>query len=77
MKKFKAGEALVFQPSWSSKKFKGAEVYYNHPLKYEDVVHFLAYHSPAIGHCIVTTYEGQVITMMHPEDFRLATDEEV
>lgn len=77
-KKFKAGEAIVFEPNWSEGgKKKGATVYKNHPLKYGDIVHFLADHSPAYGHCIVTTYEGKVITMLHPEDFRKATDDEV
>lgn len=77
MKKFKAGQAIVFQPSWAESKKKGGVVYKGHPLKYGDVVHFLANHSPAFGHCIVTDYNGKVTTMLHPEDFRLATDDEV
>lgn len=75
--KFKPGQAIVFQPNWSKNKKKGDVVYKNHPLRYGDIVHFLAHMTPAYGHCIVTTYEGKVITMLHPEDFRLATDEEV
>jgi len=76
--KFKAGQAIVFEPKWAEcGPVKGGTVYKKHPLKYGDVVHFLAYHEPAFGHCIVTTYEGKVITMLHPEDFRKATDEEV
>jgi len=75
--KFKAGQAIVFEPNWSKSKTKGAEVYKGHPLKYGDIVNYLAEHTPAIGHCIVTTYEGKVITMLHPSDFRAATDEEV
>lgn len=77
MKKFKSGQAIVFEPSWSKSKKKGSEVYKNHPLKYGDIVHFLAYHYPAIDHCIVTDYDGKITTMLHPEDFRKATDDEV
>lgn len=76
-RKFKAGQAIVYEPKWAKNKKKGSTVYKNHPLKYGDIVHFLAEHYPAIGHCIVTTYEGKVITMLHPDDFRAATDEEV
>lgn len=74
---FKAGQALVFEPKWAEQKFKGGTVYKNHPLKYGDVVHFLAEHSPAYGHCIVVDYDGKITTMVHPEEFRLPTDEEV
>lgn len=76
-KKFKAGQAIIYEPTWAKKKTKGGLVYKGHPLKYGDIVHFLAEHSPATGHCIITTYEGKVVTMLHPEDFRAATDEEV
>jgi len=76
-KKFKPGQAIVFEPSWAKNKVKGKEVYKNHPLKYGDIVHYLAEHSPALGHCIVTTYYGKVITMLHPDDFRKATEDEV
>lgn len=77
MKKFKSGQAIVFEPKWAIEKFKGGLVYKNHPLKYGDIVHYLADHSPAIGHCIVTTYDGKVITMLHPADFRKAKENEV
>ena len=75
--KFKAGDAIVFEPKWSKSKKKGAEVWPGHPLKYGDIVHFLAEHHPAVGHCIVTDYDGKITTMLHPEDFRKATEEEV
>jgi len=75
--RFEAGQALVFIPKWAKNKKKGSKVYKKHPLRYEDVVHFLAYHTPAYGHCIVVDYDGKVTTMLHPEDFRLATEEEV
>jgi len=78
MKKFKAGQAIVFEPKWAEcGPVKGGIVYKGHPLKYGDIVHFLADHSPAFGHCIVVDYSGKITTMLHPEDFRLATEEEV
>lgn len=75
--KFKPGDAIVFEPKWAQSKKKGGEVYPGHPLKYGDIVHFLAEHSPAVGHCIVVDYDGKITTMLHPEDFRKATDEEI
>lgn len=78
MKKFKAGQAIVFEPKWAEcGPVKGGTVYKNHPLKYGDIVHFLAHMTPAYGHCIVVDYDGKVTTMLHPEDFRAATTEEV
>lgn len=81
-KKFKPGQAIVFEPSWAQEKFKGGITYkaangQEHPLKYGDIVHYLAEHTPATGHCIVVDYEGKITTMLHPEDFRAATDDEV
>jgi len=76
--KFKPGDAIVFEPKWAEcGPVKGGIVYKGHPLKYGDIVHFLAEHSPAVGHCIVVDYDGKITTMLHPEDFRKATDEEV
>ena len=82
MAKFNPGQAIIFEPKWSLEKFKGGVTYRSstgieHPLKYGDIVHYLTEHSPAYGHCIVVDYDGKVTTMLHPEDFRLATDEEV
>lgn len=79
---FKPGQAIVFEPRWAMEKFKGGKTYVSavgveHPLKYGDIVHFLAEHSPAYGHCIVVDYDGKVTTMLHPSDFRAATDDEV
>jgi hypothetical protein len=71
---FKPGQAIVFVPKWWERY---PEYHDKHPLKYGQVVHYLAEHSPARGHCIVTTYEGKIVTMIHPEDCRPATDEEV
>ena len=72
--KFKPGQAIVFAPTWWDIYDKGLEDY---PIKPGDVVHFLAEHSPAVGHCIVVDYDGKITTMLHTNDFRAATDEEV
>lgn len=76
-KTFKPGQSIVFEPTWAKSKESGGVVYPGHPLKYGDIVLFLANIEPAYGHCIVTTYQGKVITMLHPEDFRKATEDEV
>lgn len=76
-KKFKAGQAIVYEPKWFKTKVKGAKLGPKSPIAYGDVVHVLAEHTPAIGHCIVTHYDGRIVTMLHPEDFRAATDDEV
>ena len=79
---FQPGQAIVFEPRWALEKWKGGVTYrtaggHEHPLKYGDIVTYLAEHSPARGHCVVVDYDGKVTTMLHPDDFRLATDEEV
>lgn len=80
---FKSGQAIIFEPKWAQEKFKGGITYKNpktgkeHPLRYGDVVNFLAEHSPAYGHCIVVDYDGKITTMVHPDEFRAATDEDV
>ena len=66
--KFKHLEAIVFDPKW--------EIDPRHPLKRNEVVFFLG-ESPNVLHAIVVTYEGQIITMVHTEDFRKATEDEV
>lgn len=81
-KMWKPGQAIVFEPKWAQEKFKGGITYKDskgneHPLKYGDIVHFIAEHSPAYGHCIVVDYDGKITTMVHPDEFRAATDEEV
>lgn len=77
MKKFKPGQAIVFEPSWAAIKTKRAKVYKGHPLKYGDRVLFIAHITPAYGHCVIATYQGKVITMLHTDDFRAATEDEV
>jgi hypothetical protein len=69
--KFKHCEAIVFDPSWK------VENYPDHPLKRGQVVYFLGNIPNRQGHCIVVTYGGDSIPMVHPGDFRKAKEEEV
>ena len=71
---FKAGQAIVFEPRW----WKDNPQYHDkYPLKYGEIVSYIAEHSPAYGHCIVVKYDGTVVTMIHPAECRPATDDEV
>lgn len=71
-RKFKAGEAIVFDPpKWKVEDFP------DHPLKRNQVVYFLTGIPNVPGHCIVTTWDGDVIPMLHPGDFRTADDSEL
>ena len=70
---FAPGSAIVFEPEWA----KGKKVSKKHPLKYGEVVYFLTDIPNVPGHCIVTKWKGVVVPMIHPDDCRLATDEEL
>lgn len=70
--KFKMGEAIVFDPTWWNKSLK-----IKHPLKKGQIVYFLSDIPNVFGHCIVATYSGKIIPMVHPEDFRKAKEEEL
>lgn len=65
---FETGEAVVFDPEYQAT---------THPLNKGTVVYFLSYIPNVPGHCIVATSKGQVVPMIHPEDLRKATDEEL
>lgn len=71
-KSFKPGTAMVFEPKWWLKT-----VYNDHPLKYKELVYFLTDIPNVQGHCIVATYDGRVVPMVHPDDFREATEDEL
>lgn len=69
---FRSGEAIVFDPQgWKVEDYPG------HPLKRNQVVYFLSDIPNVGGHCIVATWDGLVIPMLHPGDFRKAKDEEL
>lgn len=70
--KFKLGEAVAFDPpKWN------VEDYPDHPLKRNEIVYFLTKIPNVHGHCIVATYEGKVIPMIHPGDLRKVKDSEL
>jgi hypothetical protein len=71
--KFKSGTAIVFEPKWAKDK----KVDKRHPLKYGEVVYYLTDIPNVIGHCIVVKYNGKTIPMIHPEDCRVAKEEEL
>lgn len=78
MKKFKHCEAIVWVPKWYKKWSKQRPHLVNqHPLVYGEIVYFLGEIPNVPGHCIVAKYSGQVVPMVHPEDFRKAKDEEL
>lgn len=66
---FKNCEAIVFNPKW--------EVDVRHPLKRNQIVYFLGEIPNVPGHCVVVTWDGKVVPMVHPGDFRKAKDEEL
>jgi hypothetical protein len=80
MKKLKPnlipGLAVVFDPKWG-RTLKGRAMGYGHPLTPGEVVYFLAYIPNVPGHCIVAKYGGKVIPMIHSEELREATEEEL
>lgn len=45
-------------------------------LEYGEQVLYLGEVPNAIGHCAVAKWSGEVVWLVHPQDFREATDEE-
>ena len=72
-KSFRQGEAIVFEPQWALDKM----VDERHPLRYGEIVYFLTDIPNVGGHCIVAKYDGKVVPMVHPGDFRVATEDEL
>jgi hypothetical protein len=70
---FKPGTAIFFEPEWAKNK----KVDERHPLEYGEVVYFLTDIPNVPGHCIVAKHSGEVVAMVHPQDFREATEDEV
>lgn len=66
---FQPGTAVVFEPKWVSVVV--------HPLRYGELVYFLTDIPNIPDHCIVATFDGRVVPMIHPDELRIATEEEV
>lgn len=71
--KHKRMSVIVFEPSWAKKQ--GVDK--RHPLKYGEHVLYLGDIPNVPGHCAVAKYEGQVVWLVHPEDFREAAEDEL
>ncbi len=76
-KKFKYLEIVTFEPSWGRNASEYERAYASHPLRWNETVLFLGNIPNAEGHCAVAKHSGEVIWLVHPEDFRKATDEEL
>jgi len=75
--KFNYLEAIVFDPKWWNRFMEDSTDYMNHPLKPKDVVYYLGDIPNVPGHGIVIKRSGGIVTMVHPEDFRKAREEEL
>lgn len=64
---------VVFEPHYAKKH---PEAYDKHPLKLGEQVLYLGDVPNAIGHCAVATFKGNVVWLVHPEDFREAREDE-
>lgn len=73
MAKHKKLSIVVFEPKWA----KNNKVDKRHPLKYGEVVLYLGDIVNCPGHCCVVKYSGESIWMVHTEDFRTGTEDEV
>ena len=71
--KLKPMQSVVFEPEWAENK----KLDKRHPLKYGELVLFLGEMKDVPGHCAVATYDGRVVLMVHPGDFRRAKEDEL
>ncbi len=74
MKKLKKLSIVVFEPDYAKKH---PEAYENHPIKLGEQVVYLGDIPNAPGHCIVAKFSGEVVWLVHPQDFREATEDEM
>lgn len=74
MKKLKKMSIVVFDPHYGKKH---PEEYKNSPVKIGEQALYLGDIPNAPGHCAVAKHSGEVVWLMHPQDFREATEEEV
>lgn len=64
-------EVVVYDPSWYK---PGME---DPTIKVGETVLYLGEIPNVSGHCAVAKHDGVILWLMHPEDFRKATDEEL
>jgi hypothetical protein len=66
------GEAIVFDPAF----IDDADLI-SGPIQRGEVVYFLSNIPNVPGHCIVARYNGKIVAMVHPSDFREAREDEL
>lgn len=71
-KKLKLLAVVVFEPNT-----KFPEHYKNSPVRIGEQVLFMGLIPNVPGHCAVAKSSGELVWLMHPEDFRMATDDEL
>lgn len=69
--KFQYLEAVVFDVSYCRGDYS------RHPLKNGQLVIYLGEIPNVPGHCVVATYEGHVVPMIHPDELRQAEEDEL
>jgi hypothetical protein len=67
-------EIVVFDPLYAKKY---PEAYKDSPVKLGEHVLYLGDIPNCSSHCAVANYDGKVIWMMHPLEFRRATEDEL
>lgn len=75
--KFKHCEAIVFAPIWWDAWYATTDKHPKHPLDKGEVVYYLGEIPNVPSHCLIVKYSGEVVAMVHPEDFRKAKEEEL
>jgi len=67
--RFKHLECVVFSPPFKVTK--------KSPIALNEVVLFLGDIPNVPGHCAVVKYNGEVVWLVHPQDFRKAKEDEL
>lgn len=72
-KKLKYLSIVVFEPWYAT---QNPDAYEKSPIKVGEQVLYLGEVPNASGHCAVVKWSGEVVWLVHPGDFREATEEE-
>jgi hypothetical protein len=71
MKKLRKLSIVVFEPEYAKKH---PEAYKDHPIKLGEHVLYLGDIPNGDGHCACAKHSGEVVWLLHPQDFREATE---
>lgn len=69
----KQNEVCFFEPTW----WKSLTAPIRHPLHFGDRVYYLGDIPNVPGHCIVATDGGKLVPMIHTDELRQATEDEI